>query len=216
MSCFVIVSRKQYVVSIGKQESGLCHIVQKEKRKCDITSLLGQMCPPAALSTLFGKLGPIVPSGVWRVISACGLPGTVVGRTGLVVVNCASSLYRGCGTALREGTRQRRWCGRPQGEGTFGSFSSLAGQSALTTAMVTIAIGHVGIINGAVVPIMGVPLRQDAVSVMAVDMWSRALTTPMTHTETVEAEPLRRCVRTHQVAWTTPSDDNCRQAVDGT
>jgi hypothetical protein len=82
--------------------------------------------------------------------------------------------------------------------------------------MATIAFGHVGVVNGAVVPIVGVPLGQDAVGVVAVDMRSRAPMTPMAHSQAMEAEPFCCCVRTHHVAWTTPSDDNCRWAVDGT
>jgi hypothetical protein len=98
----------------------------------------------------------------------------------------------------------------------FGSFGCLAGQSALATVVATIVLRHVGVVDGAVVPVVGVPSGQDAVSVVAVDVRSRAPATPVTHTQAVEAEPLSRCVRTHHVAWTTPSDDNCRWAVDGT
>jgi hypothetical protein len=40
---------------------------------------------------------------------------------------------------------------------------------------------EVGVVDGAVVPIVGVPLWQYAVGVMAVDMWSQAPATPMPH-----------------------------------
>jgi hypothetical protein len=75
---------------------------------------------------------------------------------------------------------------------------------------------EVGVVDGAVVPIVRVPLGQDTVSVMAVDMWSRAPATPMSHLQAVKTEPLCSCIHTHHVTWTTPSDDNCRRAVDGT
>jgi hypothetical protein len=83
-------------------------------------------------------------------------------------------------------------------------------------AKATIAVGHVGVVDRAVVPIVRVPQRQDTVGVVAVDVWSRAPMTPMAHVQAMEAEPFCCCVRTHHVAWTTPSDDNCRRAVDGT
>jgi hypothetical protein len=84
------------------------------------------------------------------------------------------------------------------------------------SAVATVTFGHVGVVDRAVVPVVRVPLGQDAVGVVAVDMGSRAPTTPMAHMQAVETEPLRSCVCTHHVAWTTPSDDNCRRAVDGT
>jgi hypothetical protein len=90
------------------------------------------------------------------------------------------------------------------------------GQSALAAALATIVFGHVGVVDGAAVPVMGVPLRQNAVGVVTVDVRSWTPTAPMTHMHAMEAEPLCCRVRTHQVAWTTPSDDNCRRAVDGT
>jgi hypothetical protein len=77
-------------------------------------------------------------------------------------------------------------------------------------------VREVWVIDRAVVPEIGVPLQQDAVGVVTVDVWSWAPTAPMSHSEAVEAEPLCSGVGTHHVAWTTPSDDNCRQAVDGT
>jgi hypothetical protein len=92
----------------------------------------------------------------------------------------------------------------------------LAGQGALAVAMVSVVVGHVGIVDGAVVPKIGVPLGQDAVGVMTIDVRSWAPTTPMTHVHAMEAEPFCCRVRTHHVTWTTPSDDNCRWAVDGT
>jgi hypothetical protein len=75
---------------------------------------------------------------------------------------------------------------------------------------------EVGVVDRAVIPKVGVPLWQDAVSVVTVDVWGRAPATPMSHSQAVEAEPLCCCVRTHHVMWTTPSDDNCRWAVDST
>jgi hypothetical protein len=117
------------------------------------------MCPPAALLALFGKLGPIVPSGVWGVIGACGLPGTAVGRAHLVMVDCASSLDRGRRLGHREGTRQRRWCGRLWGEGVFHSFSGLVGKGVLVVAVAMVAFRHVGVVDRTVVPKVGVPLR---------------------------------------------------------
>jgi hypothetical protein len=79
-----------------------------------------------------------------------------------------------------------------------------------------VMVREVGVVDGAVIPKVGVPLQQDAVGVMTVDMWGQALATPMSHLQAVEAEPLCCYVRTHHVIWTTPSDDNCRWAVDGT
>jgi hypothetical protein len=178
------------------------------------------MCPPAASSASFGKLGPVVPSSTWRVVSLCELPIAVVGRTRLVVVNCTARLDRGRGLQFRESTgqwqRQRRWRGRLWGEGAFGSFCRLAGKGALVTAVAPVAFGHVWVVDGAVIPIVGVPLGQDAVGVMTVDMWSWAPATPMSHSQAVETKPLCSRIRAHHVAWTTPSDDNCRWAVDGT
>jgi hypothetical protein len=90
------------------------------------------------------------------------------------------------------------------------------GKDTLAAAMASVVVGHVGVVDGAVVPEIGVPLGQDAVGVVTVDMRSRALSAPMSHPQTVETKPLRSCVCAHHVAWTTPSDDNCRRAVDGT
>jgi hypothetical protein len=176
------------------------------------------MCPPAATSVSFGKLGPIVPSRAWRVVSACKLPVAAIGRAHLVVVDGASSLDRGCRSWFREGTGQRArwWRGRFRGKGVFSSFRRLAGKGALAAVVSSVVVGHVGVINGAAVPIVVVPLRQDAIGVMTVDVRSRAPTTPMAHTQAVETKPLHCRICTHHVAWTTPSDDNCRQAVDGT
>jgi hypothetical protein len=86
----------------------------------------------------------------------------------------------------------------------------------LALAMVTIAFGHVWVVHRAVVPIVGVPLGQDAVGVVTIDVGSWAPVTPMSHLHAVETKPLHSRVCTHHVAWTTPSDDNCRWAVDGT
>jgi hypothetical protein len=82
--------------------------------------------------------------------------------------------------------------------------------------VVAVMVGEIGVIDRAVVPKVGVPLWQDAVGVMAVDVQSWAPATPMSHSQAVEAEPLCHSVCTHHVTWTTPSDDNYRWAVDGT
>jgi hypothetical protein len=82
--------------------------------------------------------------------------------------------------------------------------------------MASVTFRHVGVVDGAVVPVIGVPLGQDTVGVVAVNVGSQTLATPMAHSQAVEAEPLCCCIRTHHVAWTTPLDDNCRRAVDGT
>jgi hypothetical protein len=192
------------------------------EKKHDITSLLGQMCPPAASSSSFGKLGPIVPSSVRWVVSPRELPVVAVSRTHLVIIDRAASLYWGCGSRCGECTgqwqRQRQWCehGQLRGEGVFGGFCHLAGKGVLAAAMASVTFGHVGVVDGAVVPVIGVPLGQDTVSVVAVNVGSRTLATPMAHSQAVEAEPLCCCICTHHVAWTTPLDDNCRWAVDGT
>jgi hypothetical protein len=86
----------------------------------------------------------------------------------------------------------------------------------LAAAMMAVAVGHVWVVDGAVVPIMGMPLGQDAVGVVAVNMGSQAPTTPVSDSHAVETKPLGSCVCAHHVTWTTPSDDNCRRAVDGT
>jgi hypothetical protein len=184
------------------------------RKKRDITSLLGQMCPPAASSMSFGKLRPIVPPHAGRVVGACKLPVTAVGRAHLVVVDCAAGLDRGDGAQIGEGTGQQQWrWGRwLRGEGAFGSLGGAAGQCAL----VAVVLGHVGVKNGAVVPVVGMPEGQDTVGVVTINVWSRAPATPMAHTHTVEAEPFCCRVCTHHVTWTTPSDDNWRRAVDGT
>jgi hypothetical protein len=132
------------------------------------------------------------------------------------MVDSTASLDWGCRVVLREGSWQWRWYRRFQGEGALSSFRSLAGKGALVAVVAMVAGGHVGVIDGAVVPKIGMPLRQDAVSVVAVNVWSQAPATPMAHSQAVEAEPLGCSVRTHHVVWTTPSDNNCRRAVDGT
>jgi hypothetical protein len=176
------------------------------------------MCPPAATSTSFRELGPIVPSSARQVIGSCELPTAAVGRTRLVMIDRATGLDGG--RQFGEGTghqqRQQWWCRRFRGEGAFSGFRHLAGKGALTAAMASVVIGHVGVVDRTVVPKIRVPLGQDTVGVVAIDVWSRTPTTPMAHAHAVEAEPFCRRVRTHHVAWTTPSDDNCRRAVDGT
>jgi hypothetical protein len=178
------------------------------------------MCPPAASSASFRKLGPIVPSSVWQVVSLCELPVASVGRTHLVVIDCTTSLDGGCrlwiGESPGQWQQQRRWRGRLWGEGAFGSFRHLAGKGALTAAVAPVTFGHVRVIDRAVVPVIWVPLRQNAVGVMTVDMRSRAPLAPVSHSQAVETKPFHSCICTHHVAWTTPSDDNCRWAVDGT
>jgi hypothetical protein len=77
-------------------------------------------------------------------------------------------------------------------------------------------VREVEVIDGAVVPVIWVPLQQNVVGVVAVDMGSRTPATPVPYPQAVEAEPLYGCVCTHHVTWTTPLDNNCRQAVDGT
>jgi hypothetical protein len=96
------------------------------------------------------------------------------------------------------------------------SFCRLAGKGALASAVTPVAFGHVRVVDRAVVPVVGVPLGQDAVGVVAIDVGSRAPTTPVAHSQAVETKPLRSCVYAYHVTWTTPSDDNCRRAVDGT
>jgi hypothetical protein len=44
-----------------------------------------------------------------------------------------------------------------------------------------VMVGEVGVEDRAVVPKVGVPLWQDAVGVMTIDMWGRAPVTPMSH-----------------------------------
>jgi hypothetical protein len=121
---------------------------------------------------------------------------------------------------FREGTRQWqwqwRWRGRLRGEGSFGSFRRLAGKGVQAVAMAPVVFGQVWVVDGAAVPVVWVPLWQNAVGVVTVDMRSRALLAPMSHPQAVEAKPLRSCICAHHVVWTTPSDDNCRRAVDGT
>jgi hypothetical protein len=174
------------------------------------------MCPPAASSASFRKLGPIVPSGAWWVIDAFSCPGMSVGGARLVVVDSASGLNRGHRAVHGEGAGQ--WWGHwwLQGEGALCLLGSLTGKGALAVAVATIMVRHVGVVDRAVVPKIWVPLWQDAVGVMAVHVWGRALMTPMAHSQAVETEPLHCGVHTHHVAWTTPSDDNCRRAVDST
>jgi hypothetical protein len=132
------------------------------------------------------------------------------------MVDSTSGLNRGHGVVHGEGARHWWWSRWLRGEGAFRHFGSLVGEGTEMVAVVLVMVGEVGVIDRTVVPKVGVPLQQDAVGVMAIDMWSRASTTPMSHSQAVEAEPLCCGVRTHHVAWTTPLDDNCRWAVDGT
>jgi hypothetical protein len=97
------------------------------------------------------------------------------------MVDGASSLDWRFRALHGEGARQWQWRGWLQGEGTLGSLSSLVGKGALATAVVAVAFGHIGVIDRTVVPKIGVPLQQDAVGVVAVDVWGRTLATPMAH-----------------------------------
>jgi hypothetical protein len=154
--------------------------------------------------------------GAWQVVGAGGFPGVTVSGAGLIVVDGTACLDGGWEAMGWKCTRHR-WRGWwLWGEGAFCRFSSLAGKSALVAAVATVVFGHVGVVDGAVVPKIGVPLRQNAVSVVTIDMWGWTPATPMAHSQAVEAEPLCCSVCTYHVAWTTPSDDNCRWAVDGT
>jgi hypothetical protein len=139
------------------------------------------MCPPAAMSTSFRKLGPIVPSGTWWVVHACSLPGMVVSEACLVIVNGASCLNRGCSAVCGEGTRHwwRGWWF--WGEGVLCFLSSLVCEGAEAAVVATVAFGEVGVVNRAVVPKVRVPLWQDAVGVVAVDVWGWTPVTPMPH-----------------------------------
>jgi hypothetical protein len=143
-----------------------------------------------------------------------------VSGTRLVVIDSAASLDGGRWLRFRKGPGQLQWQwqgrGRLRGKGAFGSFRRLAGKGALAVAMSSVAFGHVGVVDRAVVPKMGVPLGQDAVGVVTVDVGSQAPSAPMSHPQAVETKPLRHCICAHHVMWTTPSDDNCRWAVDGT
>jgi hypothetical protein len=139
------------------------------------------MCPPAASSASFGKLGPIVPLGAWQVVGAFGHPGAAVGRARLIVIDGASSLDRGCRAVYGEGARQWQWSWWLRGEGALCGFGCLAGKGVLAVAVVTVVVGHVGVVDGAVVPKIGVPLWQDAVGVVAVYMWRWTPATPMAH-----------------------------------
>jgi hypothetical protein len=51
----------------------------------------------------------------------------------------------------------------------------------LAVAVALVLVGHVGVVDRTVVPKVGVPLWQDAVGVMTVDVWGRAPPTPMSH-----------------------------------
>jgi hypothetical protein len=146
------------LVSIGEQSSpqSYCTVIRK---KCDITSLLGQMCPPAAMSASFGELGPIVPLSAWQVVCMCDLPGTAVGRACLVMVNSTPCLNRGCGAACGEGSRHQ-WQGWwLWSKGAFCSLHGFVCQGAKVLAVVVVMLREVGVIHGAVVPIVGVPLQ---------------------------------------------------------
>ena len=72
-------------------------ILYSKQKKRDITSLLGQMCPPAAMSASFGKLRPIVSSRAGRVVGVCELPVAAVSRAYLVVIDSTAGLDGGLG-----------------------------------------------------------------------------------------------------------------------
>jgi hypothetical protein len=63
----------------------------------------------------------------------------------------------------------------------FSHFHGFMGQGTEAAAMAAVVVGEVGVVNGAVVPIVGVPLRQDAVHVMAVNMWGQASMALVSH-----------------------------------
>jgi hypothetical protein len=168
------------------------------RKKHDITSLLGQMCPPAAASAALRKLRLIVPSHVGWVIGTFSCPCLAVVQPHSVMVDGAARLGQQHGTGVK-GTWYW-WQGWGLwGKCAFGRFCSFAGQGTEATAMAAVIVREVGVIDGAVVPIIGVPLWQDAIHVMAVDMWGQAPMTPMPHSQAVEAEPLCCSVRTHHV-----------------
>jgi hypothetical protein len=111
----------------------------------------------------------------------CSLPGVVVGRTRLVIVDSTAGLDWGCRAVHREGSWHWWWRGWLRGKGALCSLSSLVGKGALAAVVVMIVFGHIGIVDWAMVPKIGVPLWQDAVSVVAVDVWGWAPATPMAH-----------------------------------
>jgi hypothetical protein len=109
------------------------------------------------------------------------LPGAVVSRAHLIVVDSAAGLGRGCRVVHGKGTGHWRWCGWFWGKGALHSFSCLVGKGALAAVVVMVSFGHVGVVDRAVVPKIGVPLGQDAVGVVAVDVWGWTPVTPMAH-----------------------------------
>jgi hypothetical protein len=108
-----------------------------------------------------------------------GLPGTSVSRACLVVVNSTSCLNRGCGVACGEGAGHWWWGQWLRGEGAFRCFGGLASKGVEAVVVAMVMFGEVGVVNGAVVPKVGMPLQQDAVGVMAVDVRSQTPATPM-------------------------------------
>jgi hypothetical protein len=145
------------MVSISQQSSPWSYSTVSGKKR-DITSL-GQMCPPAATSVLFGELGPVVPSGAWWVVGACGLPSTMVGRACLVIVNSTACLNRGRGLVCGEGAWHgwQSWWLRD--EGSFCCFGGLVGKGVEAAVMASVVVGEVRVVNGAVIPKVGMPLR---------------------------------------------------------
>jgi hypothetical protein len=92
------------MVSISQQWSSPIVSYSKQKKR-DITSLLGQMCSPAAVSASLRELGPIVSTGVWGVVGTCELPVAVVGGACLVMVHSTPGLHGGRGFMYRKRTR---------------------------------------------------------------------------------------------------------------
>jgi hypothetical protein len=63
----------------------------------------------------------------------------------------------------------------------------------------SVVVREIRVIDRAVVPIIWMPLQEDAVHVVAVDMWGWASVAPMPHSQVVETEPLYSHVCTHHV-----------------
>jgi hypothetical protein len=105
----------------------------------------------------------------------------VVSGAHLVIVDSAACLDWGCRVVHREGFWQRWWHWWFWGEGALCSFSSLVGQGVLAAVVASVTFRHRGVIDRAVVPEVGVPMWQDAVGVVAVNVWGWAPVTPMAH-----------------------------------
>jgi hypothetical protein len=86
-------------------------------------------------------------------------PGAAVAGASLIMVNGASCLHWGWRTVWREGAWHWWWGWWLQGESMLHSFRSFTGQGVEVMVVVAVMLGEVGVINRAVVPIVGVPLR---------------------------------------------------------